>query len=139
MKKLIALILLVSLATICGGISIHAANVPPETPVSPMWDKTASVTLHMDKNTEPECYASAYIVGKDGTTSITIYITVYKQVGSSWEYVTASMNASASQSFYHEVTFDGESNGYYKAEYQIRVFHGAGNFETITDTMYLTY
>lgn len=82
-------------------------------------------------------YGSAEIAvtGKFGVTKIEGSATVYRQVGSSWVYVTSGSDVAYEQTFLLSVPVNGILGEYYKAEFEINVYKN-GVCETITRTYY---
>ena len=132
MKKLAVLLLSAILLTSFLGVSSFAAT---DSLIQPRWTNTG--TINYGLVFEDSGYGSAEIAvtGKFGVTKIEGTITVYRQSGSDWIYVTSGSSVANAQTFAMSVPVDGILGEYYKAEFTINVYKN-GVCETITETYY---
>ena len=131
MKRLISLLLVLSLFM---GASAIASALSPN--IIPMWEHIRQITnvISFDGlNGE----ASAYVLGKSGTDSISASLTVYRQSGNSWVYVTSTSDTSSTIQLSLDCDFSATSGTYYKSVFEVVVTIN-GIEESETKTSYKT-
>lgn len=138
MKKtiltLLALVMLLASVTV---IPANAAVADPGETVMPMWDNVTLTSSTFLFNDYLDGAAEMSVTAKPGSTSITITIEVYKQVGNSWILLNEGSKTVGGLVASYNVLFKGELGEYYKAEYTIDVTR-FGTTETITETRFTT-
>ena len=131
-KKIIAILMAGLMALpLATGVS---AKMPDGGIVSPQWEymSTADVSISF---TGTSGKASVYVSRiYQVTTELAGTITVYKQVGNTWEYV-ASNSGSSTRSLSVSVEFTAEKGATYKAVADITAYGSTGSeSDTISDT-----
>ena len=129
MKKLVVLVLSAILFTFCFGTVAYA--------VEPRWSNTGSIVYGINVESPTGDHAYIGVTGKIGTSRIECEIDIYRQVGSSWVYVTGDTDAIDDGAINFEVPFTGISGQYYKAEFTVTVYRN-GTSEVIELTDYKT-
>ena len=129
MKKTAVLLLSVILFAFCFGTTSYA--------VEPRWSNTGSITYGIVFDASTSGHASIGVTGKIGTSRIECEIIVYRQVGTSWVYVTSDNDAIDDGALDFDVQFTGISGAYYKADYTVTVYRN-GTAEVIELTDYET-
>lgn len=129
MKKLVVLVLSAILFTFCFGTVAYA--------VEPRWSNTASISYGISFDNATTGQAGIAVTGKIGTSRIECEIDVYRQVGSSWVYVTGGDDAVDDGAINFEIPITGISGAYYRADFTITVYRN-GTAEVITRDYYKT-
>ena len=129
MKKLVELVLTAILFTFCFGTAAYA--------VEPRWSNTGSITYGISFDNSTTGRAAIGVTGKIGTSRIECEIDVYRQVGSSWVYVTGGAEAVNDGALDFDVPITGISGAYYRADFTITVYRN-GTAEVITRDYYKT-
>ena len=115
MKRVITLILLLCMSL---GICCHASAKTPD--MSPQWTNILYLSNDIAfQGTNGSVVASAY--GKSGTTAISGTLTVYKQMGSDWEYIDSESGVSTTATLFIDLDFIAESGCNYKAVFDVVV------------------
>ena len=82
--------------------------------------------------------ATGSVDGKPGTSKVEATLTVYKQVGGSWEYVDSDSDSTTTDDYIAlSVGFNGVSNTNYKSVFEVSVTRN-GTTETTSKTCYDT-
>lgn len=139
MKKtiltLLALVMLIASVTV---IPANAAVADPGETVMPMWDNTKIITTNIIFSEGDIGSAEISVIGRPGVSQIEVTIKVYKQVGSTWEFLTESNYVSYSLQAAYSKHFSAEPGCNYWAEYTI-IVTGYGSEETIVRNRYGAY
>ncbi len=135
MKKVFLILISVILLLASIPVAASAAQVDDEL-IQPLWDNTQSITANITFNTDG-AIANALVQGKVGTTKIAIDIYVYRQVGSSWVYVTEAHDSKSARVFNLNCDFNATAEVYYRADYTVTVTK-SGTDEVINKTIYRT-
>lgn len=134
MKKIAMLLLAAILLASFLGISSFAAT-SSDSLIQPRWTNTGAIDYVLKFFETGSGYANIIVTGKFGVTRIEGTITVYRQSGSDWIYVTSGSDVANAQTFAMSVPVEGILGEYYKAEFTVNVYKN-GVCETITDTYY---
>lgn len=121
MKKIALLLLTAILLTSFMGISAFAST-QPVVAAEPRLVNTMSVSYNITFDSAKAGAATLSVTGKSGVNKIVGEVKVYRQDGSSWEFVAEDTVTAEKRTLTMSVPFDGESNEYYKAEYNITVY-----------------
>ncbi len=133
MKRL--LILLITIV-MCMGLGITSSAKVPTT-YDPLWTNILSMSNSIGfDGTEGSAYAT--VKGKTGTTEISGTLTIYRQSGSDWVYVTSTSSTTSSIRLSLGCDFSGVSGTYYKSVFEVTVTIN-GNDESETKSDYATW
>ena len=136
-KTILTLIAIITLLSTVAVLPTYAALPDTGGTVEPMWDNTATLHIAIDFPGNGYGYAETTVIGKVGVTKITVDISVYRQVGSSWVLVTEDSFTINFLNGIASCPFPAVTGAYYKAEYEITVTRD-GIDEIITKTKYAT-
>lgn len=134
-RKLISLIL--TLVTILSIVPCTVSAATVDDTVAPMWQNTGAISCKIGFPDDGYGYAEAYVMGHPTVTQIHGDVYVYKQVGSSWVYVSEEHKTVESCSLILSCKFDPVDGAYYRADYTFTVTKN-GIDEVITQTKYKT-
>lgn len=136
MKKIIVIAMSVILLFSAMAMPISAAQADNEI-AQPYWTNTNSIDAIILFNNGIG-YAEAALNGKFGSTAVYIDVTVYRQSGSNWIYVTEAHTSASGPSVGISCQFEPTVGTYYKAEYTFTV-HRNGTGEVVARDVYKTY
>lgn len=136
-KTILTIITIITLLATIGTLPTYAALPDPGETVEPMWKNVIATSSYFSFSSG---YGSAEmsVTARPGTSSTTISIRVYKQVGLNWILIDESSETFTSLAPLHYVLFNAVRNGSYKAEFSITTDR-LGIIETIAETRYATY
>lgn len=137
MKK-IAWILLTAILLTSFTCTTSFAATPSDSLIQPLWINTGTIDYMFKFPSTEHGYAEIAVVGQFGVNKIQGAITIYRQYGSDWIFVTSGSEFVDEQTFLLSVPIDnGISGAYYKAHFVVQVFKN-GVCETITEDAYAT-
>ena len=126
MKKMLTLLVSLMMSVgLCISSSARAPNV-----VNPLWTNIASMSNSISFiGTEGHAYAT--VKGKTGTTAISATLTIYRQSGSDWIYVTSASDSTTNIRLSMGCDFAGIVGEYYKSVFEVAVtINGIDELET---------
>ncbi len=132
MKKLIALVLMVSILLCC---STETLSALPDT-VVPLWDNIWTMNCILTFS-GTEGHATANSRGQSGTTQMSGTLTVYKQTARGWSEIVSDSDTVSGDAIALSVDLTGDFNGYYKAVFEVTCTRN-GVSESETKTSYDT-
>lgn len=130
-KTILTLIAIITLMSTAAVLPTYAALPDNGETVMPMWDNTAALNISIIFNKNGYGYAEGTVFGVVGVSKIVVDVTIYRQVGTNWIYVTQNQTTINSQGGVFSCPFPASYGSYYKAEYTIIVIKG-GLAEVIT-------
>lgn len=138
MSKVKSISLLLALISVMMIMPISTSAATVDNAVAPLWQNTAIVICNIVFPGDGYGYAEGHVMGHSTVNKITADVYVYKQVGSSWEYVAEKHETVNNCSLTISCPFSPEDGTYYRADYTFVVTKN-GVDETITETKFKTY
>ena len=136
MKKTIAMTLII--LTLCVSFALPSYAALPETDtVMPLWDNISSVYSDIGFGADGIASATGSLVRKTGVELTEGTMTVYKNVGGEWVYLTSAYNSATRGTLAVNADFAYESGVEYKSVFNATAYRN-GVPESIEKTEYRT-
>ena len=134
--KAIALILMIVTIISLLPCTVNAASA--DNTISPLWQNTNNINCQIYTDSNGYAYAEATVVGYTTVNKISATVYIYRQNGSSWEYVGEEYKTVNNFLLTISCKFTPTQGSYYRADYTFVVTKN-GVDETISKSRYKSF